>query len=361
MRILRIYTHALIIIVLFSLFISCTKDPPRPELDLSLLPYPTLSEYGFFVGDLKELSPTTGVLPYELNSPLFSNYAEKSRFIFLPEGTTANYQEKEVFDFPVGTVIIKTFYYDNDLRDPSLGRRIIETRLLIHKTDGWHPASYLWNDTQEEADFTILGHLKDVSWIHSDGSQRSTQYYVPNKNDCKGCHNLDKQLTPIGPKARHLNGDFTYPDGSIMNQLDKWKEMGYLGSTPALVDIHQAAIWNDPSTGDLNARARAYLDINCAHCHNPKGPAKNSALFLEFDREELYTIGVCKPPIAAGRGSGGHQFSIVPGSPETSIMYHRMNSTEVEVAMPELARSVVDEEGVALIGEWIQTMAGSCE
>lgn len=107
-------------------------------------------------------------------------------------------------------------------------------------------------------------------------------------------------------------------------------------------------------------RARAWLEINCASCHNPRGPARTSGLFLEYDQLEPTALGVCKPPVAAGRGSGGRAYGIVPGDPDASILTFRIESTELDIKMPELGRNLVDAEGVALIRAWIAAMPGAC-
>ncbi len=343
---------------------SCKKDkinPNAPQVDFNRLPYETLSEYNFFAGDMKDLSPNEEVVPYDLNSPLFSDYADKSRFVWMPNGQTASYTGEGLVDFPIGTIIIKTFYFNNDLRDPSLGRNIIETRLLIRQDTAWQQATYIWNAAQDEADFNVSGRQITVNWTHFDGAARSTNYYIPNKNDCKGCHNVDSKLLPIGPKARNLNKDFAYADGP-MNQLEKWQAVGYLQNVPTLSQVAKLPNWKDPATGDLNARARAYLEINCAHCHNLDAPADNSGLLLDYNVTDMTDIGVCKSPTASGAGSGSLSYVIVPGQPDESIMVYRMESTEIDVAMPELARSVRHDEGVDLIREWISTsLTGSCK
>lgn len=335
---------------------SCTKDDNNiGRIDLAKLPYETLTEYNFFEGELANLQPQADVLPYDLNTPLFSDYAAKARFIYIPEGHSAGYNEEEVFDFPVGTVIIKTFYYDNDFRDPSVGRKILETRLLVRDRSEWLPFSYLWNEEQTAANFSVVGRQVPISWIHFDGSERSTNYLIPNKNQCKGCHSIDQKIVPIGPKAHHLNKLFDYADGS-KNQLEKWTEMGYLSGAPMASVAPKLPNAFDPNAGTLEERARAYLDINCGHCHNPKAPANNTGLHLNAQATDPFELGICKAPIAAGRGTGGFNFGILPGNPDESIMPFRMNSTKPDVAMPELARSVAHEEGVALIREWIAAM-----
>lgn len=274
-----------------------------------------LSEYRFFVGNLADLNPNDGVIPYDLNTPLFSDYAAKYRHVWMPQGSSAAYNGEDVFDFPVGATLIKTFAFLHDMRDPAKGQRIIETRLLIRKKKAWDALVYLWNDEQTEATLKVAGTTKDVSWIHHDGSQRSSNYIVPNVNQCKGCHVLNKAFVPIGPKARNLNKAFAYRDGEA-NQLDRWTQAGYLRGAPAHESAPKVAVWNDPTTGSVDDRARAWLDINCAHCHNPQGPASNSGLDLRISQHDPIKWGVMKVPVAAGRGSGGRLYDIVPGKPD---------------------------------------------
>lgn len=347
------------VILMMSLILlhtACTKeetDPNAPIVNLAELPYNKLSDYNFFSGNLADHTPNKGVLPYDLNTALFSNYSSKARFVWMPEGATTEYNDQQELDFPIGTVIIKTFYYDNDFNDPSAGKNILETRLLIRQDTAWQVASYLWNDAQTEANFSVVGKQVEVTWKHYDGSERSTLYLIPNKNECKGCHNSDNTLHPIGPKIRNINKDFDYADGT-MNQLQKWKDMGYLRDFPTTAPRVPAI--SNPADGTLNERARAYIDINCAHCHNPRSPANTTGLFLDYDETDPTRLGICKEPVAAGQGSGGFQYGIVPGDADNSIMTHRMNSIAPNVAMPELLRSVVDVEGVQLIRDWINAM-----
>ena len=123
------------------------------------------------------------------------------------------------------------------------------------------------------------------------------------------------------------------------------------------VDFH---LWAADDAVAIEDRARAYLDINCAHCHNRQGPADTSGLFLEADTRLGPEVGVCKSPIAAGSGTGGRQVSIAPGRPDESIFVYRMGSTDPGEMMPEVGRSLVHAEGVALISEWIEALTGSC-
>lgn len=312
-----------------------------------------LSEYGFFQGRLSDLNPIDGVVPYDLNTALFSNYAEKLRFVKLPAGTHATYRDSTVFDFPIGTVFIKNFYYPHDFRKPEKGRRILETRLLVHEQKGWTAYPYIWDDAQSDATYDPAGETKPIQYINSSGKKINTKYLVPNKNQCKGCHIQGQAMVPIGPAARHLNRDYVYASGK-KNQLMHWYESKMLDLFPET--IPNLPVWNDPSTGDITSRARAYLDINCGNCHNRLGPAATSGLFLDIYETEPGHLGVNKSPVAAGRGSGNLKFDITPGQPQNSILVFRMNTNDPSIAMPEIGREQIHEEGVDLIEEWIRKM-----
>jgi uncharacterized repeat protein (TIGR03806 family) len=310
-----------------------------------------LSEYGFFSGNMADLKPVDGVIPYTLNSPLFSNYAEKLRFIKLPQGSNAIYTDSAVFEFPLETVLIKNFYYPVDFRKPEKGRRILETRLLVHEQNGWQAYPYIWNDEQTEAFYDPAGETKKVSFVNLSGKKITTPYVVPNKNQCKGCHIRNEKMVPIGPSARQLNLDFD-PGSGLINQLAWWKAMGIIDQVPDTPP--RLAVWDKPASGDLNSRARAYLDANCGHCHSRSGPASTSGLFLDIDEHDPAHLGVFKSPVAAGRGAGNLQFDIKPGDPHGSILLFRMKTNDPAIAMPEIGRELVHQEGVALIEEWIR-------
>lgn len=334
---------------------SCAQGPSSVQLPETGAPFETLSEYHFFEGALKRLSPNDGVFPYDLNSTLFTDYAHKARFVWMPEGRTAQYQEDQVLDFPLETVLIKNFFYFHDERKPSAGRRIIETRLLIHRQSGWKAHSYVWNEAQTEAHLDLVGDIIPVDWTNAAGEAQHANYIIPNRNQCKGCHALDEKLMPIGPKGRNLNREFVYSD-TTANQLNYMNTLGMInGFDPQ--GVHQkAAVWDDPENHPLHDRAMAYLDINCGHCHNPQGPGGTTGLNLVYGAAIDLNLGVNKPPVAAGRATGGHSVSILKGDPDQSIMVHRMASDEPGVMMPELGRTLVHEEGVTLIREWIAAM-----
>ncbi len=349
---LKKYIFSLLPVCCLGLLLSFYPADPSPAAK----PLGKLSEYGFFEGNIVDQKPIDGIVPYDLNTPLFSDYAEKLRFVQVPEGTAATYHDKQVFDFPKGTNLIKTFYYPHDARHPEQGRRLIETRVLTHTDEGWKAWTYMWNKEQTEAFLEVAGEDTEVQFTDSNGKKRTFSYSIPNVNQCKGCHSYEGKLLPIGPTARQLNHDYVYA-GEASNQIAHWQGQGILEEVPtAHEDIPTIPIWDDPSTGDVNARARAWLDINCAHCHNPKGPASTSGFFLDIHQTDPHVMGVYKAPVSAGRGTGNRKYDIHPGKPDKSILYFRINSDDPGVMMPEVGHRLIHEEGVALIREWIKGM-----
>ncbi|GAB4475849.1 MAG: hypothetical protein OHK0018_06630 [Erythrobacter tepidarius] len=293
-----------------------------------------LSEFGFFADGARQ-RPARGVIPYALKVPLWSDGAEKLRFIYLPEGTQLAADGEGLLQFPVGAAIIKTFAFGE-----GAARRLIETRVLLHRADGWVALPYRWNEEQTEATLALAGGRLDL--VTPAGEAIS--YAIPNKNQCKTCHSRDGKVIPIGPKARNLSREWL---GAM------WKA-GQLDHVPAgggsLPD------WRTRATGPAEPLARAYLDVNCAHCHQPGGGASNSGLDLRWEQSDPHAIGIMKRPVAAGRGAGGHNFSILPGQPDASILLYRMDSAEPGIAMPELGKASVDTDGVALVRRWIAEM-----
>jgi uncharacterized repeat protein (TIGR03806 family) len=294
----------------------------------------SLSEFGFFA-DGRGQVPAFGVVPYELKVPLWSDGAEKLRFIYLPQGTQLATEGEGLLRFPVGAAIIKTFAFGK-----GADRRLIETRILLHRADGWVALPYRWNAEQTEATLALAGGRLDL--VTPAGEAIS--YAIPNKNQCKTCHSKDGQVIPIGPKARNLSAQW----------LGDMRREGRLEGDIAAGD--RLPDWRTHATGPAQPLARAYLDVNCAHCHQPGGGASNSGLDLRWEQTDPHAIGVMKRPVAAGRGAGGHDFSVLPGRPDASILLYRMDSAEPGIAMPELGKSSIDHDGVAVVRRWIAEM-----
>ncbi len=312
-----------------------------------------LSTYDLFVGALVEQRPAPDVIGYEINVALFSDFAEKLRFVQLPPGASASYRGEEVFDFPVGTRLVKTFYFSSDRRTANARRRLIETRLLIHERDGWVGYPYVWNESQTEARLRITGARVPVEWIDERGAPQRLEYRVPSAADCGLCHRTDgRTMAPIATKGPQLNraeADGTEPT----NQLLRWQRRGLLAGLPPIEQVSRYPSADDATSGTLEDRARAYLDVNCAHCHNPVGPASGAQLDLRYAQREPRRFGVFKRPVAAGRGSGDLLYDIWPGRPEASILLYRMESVEPGVMMPELGRTLVDRAGTDIVRKWV--------
>ncbi len=317
------------------------------------IPYQNLSDYNFFQGELKNLNPTFGVTPYELISPLFSDYAHKKRFIWMPNGEKATYEsDYSTLNFPTGTMIIKNFFYENVL--PQNQTRLLETRIMYKKAEGWDFAEYVWNEEQTEATLDNEGSFVNLSWMEGTQTQ-SVNYRIPSRSECFTCHNKFGTPLPIGPKPQNLNKTFSYTDGDS-NQLNKLIQIGYLDSDLPL-NIDTTVAWDDESQS-LDLRVRSYLDINCAHCHSDESYCEYRSMRFAYEENNTdENIGVCVTPDT--------QFIpnskiVMPSDKELSILHYRMNTSEEQIRMPLFGRTLIHEEGVRLIEEWINSLTDNC-
>ena len=321
-------------------------DAPAPAM---------LSEFNLF-RDVAGQIPQDDVIPYGLNTEHFADYARVQRFVRVPAGVQVPYSTEAVLDFPVGTVLVQTFSYPHDARDPSSPETRIETRVLRKLAAGWDGVGYLWNKEGTDARRALAGGIVPVTWTGPDGESRSLKFIALNKNDCKRCHENQGVMMAIGPTIANLNGDYPYGDGT-KNQLTYWSERGMLSGAPDTLEAApKLAHWDNPDDGPVDVRARAWLHVNCAHCHNPLGAGGVSGLDLRLMQTSPIRLGIFKPPVAAGRASEGHQYSIEPGKPESSFLISRLRSTDPSVMMPPVGRRVPDDEAIVLIGEWIAGM-----
>lgn len=300
-----------------------------------------LSHYGFFTGGADRPSPE--LLPYTLRTPLFTDYAEKQRFLYLPKGKNYIMDADGRLQFPVGSALIKSFGY----HDAAGKLSIIETRLLLHKPEGWVALPYVWKPDGSDAELKVGGARKPVEFAKAGGAKMAISYAVPNKNQCKQCHSTKDSLMPVGPVWHNLS----FADAKARIAFER---RGAANPAPAF-----EAKWDDPKSGQLEERALAYLRVNCGHCHKPSGSASNSGLFYDDHARNAAALGIGKRPVAAGRGSGNFDFVIEPGHPERSILIYRMKSTDPGIAMPEVGRSTVHDEGVALLEAWIRSLPAS--
>lgn len=363
-------TYVVIALIILGIW-ACKKDEPDDPIipssspqpteegvivDLSEVPYPNLSDYQFFTGVMNELSPNAGVLPYDVISPLFSDYAKKKRFVWMPEGSSATYVSDDAsLDFPEGAVIIKNFYFNNVL--PQNAKRLIETRLMILKNGVWEFSDYVWNEEQTEAVLEDGGVDVPIQWIDENGLQRDQVYNVPDNLECITCHKSYESPIPIGMKPQQLNKDYEYSDG-MANQLLRWQDEGYLSGTIP-TDISTVVAW-DNENESLRDRVRAYMDMNCAHCHTDGGHCDYRALRLSWNESDDDTnMGICVEPEEAIEPQHVHLISA--GNTTKSVMHFRLNTTVENYRMPLLGRTVVHDEAVELIADYINSLEINCE
>lgn len=324
--------------------------PDEVSVDLTKVPYTKLSEYKFFKGEMKDQIPANRVIPYKPASSLFTDYALKKRFIWIPNKTNVKYiADDKIFEMPVGTVLIKTFYYNNT--QPSGETKIIETRLMIRKSNGWIFAEYLWNEEQTEATLQTAGTFIPISWDQN-GTVKSTNYRIPSEMECLTCHKSNNIAYPIGIKPQNINNDYTYSTGTY-NQLQYWASNGLInGNIPS--NILSTVDYMD-ETQPIKLRLRSYLDINCAHCHRENSHCDYRPLRLAFaETIKAINMGVCVNPDENIDPS--LQKIIVPGNFNKSVMHFRLNSTNENTRMPLLGRTLVHEEGVQLLKSYIMSI-----
>jgi uncharacterized repeat protein (TIGR03806 family) len=275
----------------------------------------------------------------------------------MPAGSAAVYNASDTLEFPKGTILIKTFGYP----DAAIGgkERMLETRLLVNTGEGWFALPYVWNAAQTDAVLDMNADAVEVNWAKPGGGRYDIHYTIPNANQCRECHDRNKVTGPIGPAARRLNRDFDYPEGRA-NQLAYWTRIGYLKGAPDPRQAPRQPAWDDPASGSLEQRARAYLDVNCGHCHRRDGAASNTGLYLSDLETDPTRLGFCKTPVATGKASADMLFDSVRGRPELSILLHRMASEEPKIMMPEIGRTMAHKEGVELIRQWLASLSGGC-
>jgi uncharacterized repeat protein (TIGR03806 family) len=318
----------LVMTILLSVSLnSCDEDGLSP-IDNTIGMLPNLSDYQIFEGNPASLTPAAGYHLYELSTELFTDYAEKQRLIKIPDGSVLTPNGDGLPEFPDGTILVKTFYYYHDERDPAKGKKIIETRLEIKSGATWNVGTYYWNDDQSDAQLITTGINKTINWIDEDGNGQVISYHVPSNRECSTCHHSSGKIVPIGPKLRNLNTAVIRSQETI-NQLQYFYNAGLLEFEVDPSSISKLPNWKDQSYS-LEQRARAYLDVNCAHCHYSNGVAADTRLKLNFESS----------------------FS------DTRIDKHKRSiiGRMEDGTMPRLGTSIIHDEGLELIRTYINSL-----
>lgn len=351
----------IVLVLFFYSFLSCNKEDYTEiekypvVLDLAQVPYPKLSDYKFFEGNLKDQKPSYGVIPYKPNSELFSDYALKNRFVWMPKGVKATFNgDDNVLELPIGSALIKNFYYKNV--QPNNTTKIIETRIMIRKSTGWIFANYIWNDQQTDALLTTQSTARDLSWKDDNNVVHTLNYRTPEVDfECLRCHSTfnNQIINPLGIKPQNINYNFNYAEGS-KNQLNKLIEFGYLENN--LPDqINSTVDFNDTSKS-LDLRVRSYFDANCAHCHVNGGEASMHNLRFAFN-ETINPVKMGVTAHAAHYLEGYNNVTVTPGNVNLSILHYRINTeNDLLYIMPPLTRTKRHTEAVQLIETWINSL-----
>lgn len=364
-----------LVLSLSLLIFSCTDNDDEEQyipvspvvVDLTQVPYPKLSDYKFFEGDMKNQTPALNVLPYEPASSLFTDYAHKKRFVWMPIGSKASYNgDAKILDLPVGAALIKTFYYDNVQNVTPIGAtRIIETRIMIKKSSGWIFADYIWNAEQTEAYLDLNGSFTEIAWLEN-GIPKATNYRIPNEVQCVICHKSEvmvgseevTEYIPIGIKPQNLNFNYNY-NGVTKNQLTKWIEQGYLENNFTLPAAENSTVDYNDTSKSLDLRARSYVDINCAHCHQNERHCDYRPMRYAFTEtaNNLTNMGVCVTTQDMQDFSPSLSKIVNPGNINRSMMYHRLNTENEAFRMPLHGRTIIHYEGLNLIEQWINSLS----
>ncbi len=296
-----------------------TIEIPRSE-DFPLL----LSEYGIFEGTMAELKPNASYNLYELSSELFTDYAKKQRVIYIPPGATMMPSDEGIIDFPEDTIVAKTFYYESNG-----DRNVIETRVMVKREGLWNVADYVWNDTQDDASLILDGMDIELTITTDSGELETILYNIPSERACVTCHQSNDTITLLGTTTQNMNRAVER-DATSINQLDLFNIIGI--SELAQSETMAALVNYNDENESVYDRGRAYLEVNCAHCHNASG----------WER-------------AANRG---YDFAHTTNHADTGLannpnrFLRQMESGE----MPYIGTDLIHEEGLLLVTRFTQEL-----
>ena len=349
-------------IIILILIVSCSKSTeatdyvPVAEIEVNIDNFPKakLSDYNFFKGNINNLLPNKNVLIYQPRNELFTDYASKKRFVWMPKNSKATFvNDSEVLDLPESSVLIKVFYYEDAM--PSMSQKIIETRLMFKKNNEWIFASYIWNDLQTDAFLSNTGANLPVTFMKN-GASQTINYQIPALNVCATCHLLNNAITPIGIKPQNLNFSINYTDTTSKNQLQKWIDVGYLASGFSS-NINSVVNYNDVNQ-DLETRVRSYFDSQCGHCHRVGGNG-GTVVDLRYTFNETENnptnMGVCVPNNTSFPGINRGKI-VNPQNPSQSGLFYTITSNNSFYRMPRIGRTIIDQEGVNLVNQWINAL-----
>ena len=318
---------------------------------------PLLSQTGAFK-DVRSLTPSDGLIPYDINISFWSDGAEKARWIATPhEGADGRakigFKPTGEWGFPKGTVFVKHFELATDETRLDVKRRL-ETRLLVcDATNGVYGVTYKWRADNSDADLLSTNLTEPITIKTATGTRMQTWYY-PSRQDCLTCHTA-RAGGVLGVKTRQMNRDFTFPGGVTDNELRAWNHAGLFdaGFNEAELAAYASLARADDTTRSLEDRARSYLDANCAHCHRPGGTV---AYFDARYDTPLAQQNFIEGQVLIDQGIDNPR-TVAPHDIWRSILYMRVNTVEA-IKMPPLAHEMLDRQAVTLLRQWIESMPG---
>lgn len=313
-----------------------------------------LSETRLFAST-KDLKPVAGLIPFEVNVSLWSDGAGKERFLALPAKGSVRFHETGPWEFPVGAVLVKTFFLDTDQTNATdADRRRLETRLFVHAENGWQGYTYVWNQAGTDAEL-LDGSATKTYQIKTSEGPRQQEWYFPSRSDCTACHTQAAGFV-LGPNTRQMNRLNQF-GSTRANQIEVLDRLGVFTQrlSKAADQLEAYPNWEQgPSSAPVETLARAYLDANCAMCHAP-GSIGNSRADLRFHTPLAQAAVINRDPGQGRLGPEGSKL-IKPGAPPQSEILHRISSRGPR-QMPPLATNRVDQQAVSLIRRWIESLA----
>ncbi|MBM3875638.1 MAG: hypothetical protein FJ386_02830 [Verrucomicrobia bacterium] len=347
-------------------------EPNPPPRTRTVFPR-KLGDTGLFA-DVPSHTPQPALIPYSVNSPLWSDDTHKDRFIALPGLEHIEFTENGAWKFPEAAVLVKTFSLEVETGNPA-SRRRIETRLLVFQQNEWVGYTYAWNAAQTDADLVAASGADRTYTIRdpaAPGGIRRQSWHLPSRAECMVCHSRAAQFV-LGLNTHQMNRQHDY-DGTRDNQLRAMEHIGlfkirqpqrkpgdgepvppekFTEKLPKSPDKYARLADPHDATQPLEARARSYLHSNCAHCHVDAGGG-NAAISLHINTKPDAVRAVGVEPLH-DKFSIPDARIISPGSPGQSVLLHRI-STLGPGRMPPLASSIVDDAAVKLIRDWIAAM-----
>ena len=311
-----------------------------------------LSQTGAFSVTAK-LVPSKGLIPYDIIVPFWSDAASKSRWVSIPN-EKIQYSSTGDWNFPQGTVFIKTFELSTDATAPNSKRRL-ETRLLVRDAHGGvYGAVYKWRPDNSDADLLQTSQTETILIKTARGDAHTQTWYYPSPSDCLACHNA-KTSGILGVKARQLNRTLTYSSGITDNEIRVWNHLKLFA--PEVPESDLASLPTLAGMGDSSRstedRARSYLDANCAQCHRPGGTVAYFDLRYDTPLEKQQIID---GPVLIDQGIDKPRV-VSPHDIWRSIAFMRVNTVE-DIKMPPIGRETIDLPGVELLRNWINSLPG---